>query len=72
MFFRYCLAMVITFLMIFIAIILGDYGAWYLSWVLGTGFMILVAAFGGVLFDVQEEAAQTAAEAASKDAGSRR
>lgn len=36
--------------------VFGDYGPWYLSWVLGTGFMILAAASAGVLFEVQEDA----------------
>jgi len=42
-------------LSILLVIIMGDYGPWYLAWLLGTGFMILVAAMGGVLFEDQEE-----------------
>lgn len=57
-FWRFVLAMIIAIIAIFIGIILGDYGPWYLSWLLGTGFMILVAALGGVLFEEQEEAAR--------------
>ena len=34
----------------------GDYGPWYLSWLLGTGFMVLVAVSAGVLFEAQEDA----------------
>ncbi|MGU3576659.1 hypothetical protein ACLBWZ_14065 [Brucellaceae bacterium C25G] len=56
-FWRFVLAMIIAVIAILIGIILGDYGPWYLSWLLGTGFMILVAALGGVLFEEQEEAA---------------
>jgi hypothetical protein len=58
MFLRYIIAMALTALAILFAIILGDYGPWYLSWFLGTGFMVLVAACAGVLFEAQEEAAR--------------
>lgn len=60
MFLRYIIAMVIAAIAILFAIILGDYGPWYLSWFLGTGFMVLVAASAGVLFEAQEDAAQAA------------
>jgi hypothetical protein len=63
-FLRYIIAMVIAAIAILFAIILGDYGPWYLSWFLGTGFMVLVAASAGVLFEAQEDAAQDAANAA--------
>ncbi|WP_205666193.1 hypothetical protein [Aquabacter cavernae] len=56
MFMQYIIAMGISVIAIVIAVILGDYGPWYLSWVLGTGFMILVAVSAGVLFEAQEEA----------------
>jgi len=42
-------------LSILLVIIMGVYGPWYLAWLLGTGFMVLVAAMGGVLFEDQEE-----------------
>lgn len=60
MFLRYIIAMVIAAIAILFAIILGDYGPWYLSWFLGTGFMVLVAASAGVLFEAQEDAAKAA------------
>ena len=56
-FWRFVVAMIIAVIAILIGIILGDYGPWYLSWLLGTGFMILVAALGGVLFEEQDDAA---------------
>ena len=56
MFLRFIIAMAIAVLAVVLAVILGDYGPWYLSWVLGTGFMILVAASAGVLFEAQEDA----------------
>ena len=52
-FWRFVIAMIIAVLAILVGVILGDYGPWYLSWLLGTGFMILVAALGGVLFEEQ-------------------
>jgi len=60
---QYVIALVIAALAILIAIILGDYGPWYLSWFLGTGFMVLVATAAGVLFEAQEDAAKAAAGA---------
>ena len=57
---RYIIAMVLAGLAILFGIILGDYGPWYLSWFLGTGFMVLVAASAGVLFEAQEDAAKAA------------
>jgi hypothetical protein len=58
MFVRYIIAMTLAALAILFAIILGDYGPWYLSWFLGTGFMVLVAVSAGVLFEAQEDAAR--------------
>ncbi|MGO3741807.1 hypothetical protein [Kerstersia sp.] len=55
---RFIVAGVLAVIVILLAIVLGDYGPWYFSWLLGTGFMILVAALGGVLFEAQEEAAE--------------
>lgn len=54
MFVRYCVFMFITVLAVVIAVLLGESGPWYFSWVLGTGFMILVAAMGAILLDEQE------------------
>lgn len=48
--------MILAVLIIVLAVVLGDYGPWYFSWLLGTGFMILVAAMGGVLYEGQAEA----------------
>jgi hypothetical protein len=57
---QYIIALFIAALAILLAIILGDYGPWYLSWFLGTGFMVLVASAAGVLFEAQEDAAKGA------------
>lgn len=56
MFLNYIIAMAIACLAILVGIVLGDYGSWYLSWFLGTGFMVLVAVSAGVYFEAQEEA----------------
>lgn len=68
MFLRYIIAMGLTGLAILLAIVLGDYGPWYLSWFLGTGFMVLVAACAGVLFEAQEDAAKAAPAGPATDA----
>lgn len=57
---NYIIAMGVAVLAIVLAVILGDYGPWYLSWFLGTGFMMLVAAAAGILFEAQESDAQEA------------
>ena len=53
--FKFALSLVLALVAIVLGILLGDYGPWYLSWVLGTGLMILVATLGGVLFEAQED-----------------
>lgn len=64
---QYIIALALAGLAILMGIILGDYGPWYLSWLLGTGFMILVAASAGVLFEAQEDAAQASGAAEAGD-----
>lgn len=55
---HYIIALVVAGLAVLLGIIIGDYGPWYMCWFLGTGFMILVAASAGVLFEAQEDAAE--------------
>lgn len=70
-FWRFVIAMIVAVLAILLGVILGDYGPWYLSWLLGTGFMILVAALGGVLYEEQDDVAQEkASDTRSKGAQS--
>ncbi len=57
---RFLLALFLTVVVILLAVILGDYGAWYFSWLLGTGFMLLVAVSGAVLLDAQDDARRRA------------
>lgn len=52
---RIVILLILAVIMILITIIMGDYGPWYLAWLLGTGFMVLVAAMGGVLYEDQED-----------------
>jgi hypothetical protein len=39
---------------IVMGVIVGDYGAWYFAWAIGTIMIVLVSAAGGVLLDTQE------------------
>lgn len=55
-FLLFVLFMVLALLMILLGIILGEMGAWYFAWLLGTGVIVLVAAAGGILLDAQDEA----------------
>jgi hypothetical protein len=41
-------------LAIFLAVVTGDFGAWYFAWLVGTTMIVLIAAAGAVLFDTQE------------------
>jgi len=50
----YLLLLAIAAVVIVLAVILGDYGAWYFAWLVGTVMIVLVAAAGGALLDVQE------------------
>jgi hypothetical protein len=45
----------LTVCFILLCIVLGDYGPWYLVWLLGTVMMVLIAAASGALLDTQEE-----------------
>ncbi|AKJ67628.1 hypothetical protein PATSB16_13890 [Pandoraea thiooxydans] len=61
--FQFILFMAIAFMVIVIAILLGNLGAWYFAWLVGTAMIVLVAAAGGALLDTQEEVANRKAEA---------
>ncbi|WP_233873035.1 hypothetical protein [Paraburkholderia adhaesiva] len=51
--------MAVAVLAIFIGVIIGNYGAWYFSWLIGTATIVLFAAAGGVLYDAQENEKKT-------------
>lgn len=56
----FLLFMVLAFVVILLAVMLGDLGAWYFAWLIGTVMIVLVAATGAALLDAQEEHAATA------------
>ncbi len=61
-FLRFSMYSAIAGLVILMAIILGDYGAWYFAWILGTVMLVLVAAAGAALLDTQEEEKEQASD----------
>lgn len=54
-FLQFVLFMVIAAVVILMAIALGELGAWYFAWLVGTGMIVLVTAAGGALLDAQDE-----------------
>jgi hypothetical protein len=56
-FLQFLLLMAIGVVAIVLAIVLGDRGAWYLAWLLGTVVIVLAAAAAGVMLDTQDELA---------------
>ncbi|MGI4861605.1 MAG: hypothetical protein ACRYHA_32690 [Janthinobacterium lividum] len=55
-FVQFVLLMGIGVIAILLAIILGDRGAWYLAWILGTVVIVVVAAAAGFMLDTQDDA----------------
>ena len=51
---QFALLMMAAVVAIVIGVILGNYGAWYFAWLVGTVMIVLFAAAGGVLLDSQE------------------
>ena len=58
-FLQFVLLMAIGGLAILLAIVLGDRGAWYLAWLLGTVVIVLIAAAAGLMLDTQDEREST-------------
>lgn len=52
---HFLLFMVAAVVAIVLGVVVGDYGAWYFSWLIGTATIVLFAVAGGVLFDTQEK-----------------
>lgn len=50
---KFIVLMGIALLAIVLAVILGETGAWYFAWLLGTVVIVLVSAAGGVMLDAQ-------------------
>lgn len=51
----FLLFMFLAAVVILLAAMLGDLGAWYFAWLIGTAMIVLVAAAGAALLDTQEE-----------------
>lgn len=60
----FLLFLALAVLVTVLAAILGDEGAWYFAWLIGTTMIVLISAAGGALLDAQEEHAGAAREAA--------
>lgn len=56
-FFYFVLFLLLAFVVIMLAVLLGDLGAWYFAWLIGTAMIVLVAAAGAAMLDTQEERA---------------
>lgn len=52
---RYLIFTLLALLLIFLTVIIGDYGPWYFAWIVGTVMIVLVSAAGGALLDTQIE-----------------
>ena len=65
-FLLFVLFMLVTLVVIVLAVVLGDSGAWYFAWLIGTGMIVLVTAAGGAMLDTQDERAAMLAEARVK------
>jgi predicted outer membrane lipoprotein len=59
---QFLLFMLIAVLVIVMAVMLGDSGAWYFAWLIGTAMIVLIAAAGGALLDAQDERARSLKE----------
>ena len=57
----FVLFMFLATVIILLAVMLGDLGAWYFAWLIGTVLIVLVAAAGAALLDTQEDQAAAAA-----------
>ncbi len=67
-FLYFVLFMFLAAVVILLAATLGDLGAWYFAWMIGTAMIVLVAAAGAALLDTQEDlAAKRAGSAAAHD-----
>ncbi|MDA8349602.1 MAG: hypothetical protein M0038_12510 [Pseudomonadota bacterium] len=54
-FLYFLLFLVIAILVTVLTAILGDVGAWYFAWLIGTTMIVLVSAAGGAMLDAYEE-----------------
>ncbi len=54
-FLYFVLFLLIAVIVTVLAAILGDEGAWYFAWLIGTTMIVLVSAAGGAMMDAHEE-----------------
>ena len=54
-FLYFILFLVVAILVTVLAAILGNEGAWYFAWLIGTVMIVLVSAAGGAMLDAHEE-----------------
>ena len=54
-FLHFLLFMVVAAAVIVLAAILGNVGAWYFAWLVGTTMIVLISAASAALLDAQEE-----------------
>ncbi|SDC81515.1 hypothetical protein [Paraburkholderia lycopersici] len=52
---QFTLYLTIAVCAIVLGVVVGNYGLWYFSWLIGTALIVLFATAGGVLFDTQQE-----------------
>lgn len=55
---RFGFFLTVVLVLLFLAMVLGDRGSWYLAWVLGTAMMVLFAAGAAIWLDHQESHAE--------------
>jgi ABC-type antimicrobial peptide transport system permease subunit len=68
-FLYFLLFLAIAVMVTVLAAILGDEGAWYFAWLIGTTMIVLVSAAGGALLDAQEQQAPEAPAGGAEDPG---
>jgi flagellar motor component MotA len=51
----FLLFLLLALVVVVLAVMLGDLGAWYFAWLIGTAMIVLVAAAGAAMLDTQEE-----------------
>ena len=57
-FLYFLLFMFLAAVVLLIAALLGDLGAWYFAWLIGTAMIVLVSAAGAAMLDTQEDLAE--------------
>jgi len=46
---------IVSLVVLFLTILLGEKGAWYFAWVVGTVMIVLISAAGGAMLEAQQE-----------------